>query len=268
LTWSIAGKEIGVVSRKSEITRSIWYDLTAGDAVVPDGLPWEANCSPGILAYHARNSKRKIRVLLYEIQPSTYDRLVDSLNQHLPTLGYIGLEEHRWYYPSDQSVEVWAFCGSGAQAETGWLYGGDAVLTLNDPNAITDWAMRSSYSADVAEKTPWHRSVSTMGCNPHGLKRLNFDIRQGWFEKLSQQEVACPRYRDLLLVKIQRDRGAQFAYLLSEPERWKAVAEQTARNAFRRYDLTVTTAWRKSQPLEYDELKRELFLTETERREP
>jgi len=259
---NLIGKEVGVAKSMRAVTGSGWYDLTAGDGVAADGLPWERNCSPGILAYHARNVGKPVDVSLYEIKTGTYDRLVASLVEHLPALDYSRVDDATWRWTD--LVCIRAFHGSGSDADLSLIQRGTSVFALNDPNAITDFAMRPTFAVEVAERTPWFRSLSTLGCNPAGLKRLSADERRNWFRLLQQQERALPQHRDLLLAAIERD-DAQWAYLMGEPMKWKSVMEAAARSSFQRFKLTITAAWWRTQQPAYDELKRQLFLTRGER---
>jgi hypothetical protein len=261
---SLIGKEVGVVNSKPDIGRSVWFDLTAGDGVAVDELQWERNCSPGILAYHATNSTKPVDILLYEIKPATFRRLLDSLSANLPRLGYTTQGEGAWMLGS--RVRLRAYCGSGSDADLLGVRRGDAVFAVNDPNSITDWAMRPKFAAEIGDRTLWFRSLSTMGCNTGGLKRLDIEQRRQWFDLLADQEAALPRYRDLLLTAIDGD-DAQWAYLMSEPIKWKGTIEVTARSSFRRFNLEIAAAWYRRDVDSYSALKRHLFLTAPERKE-
>lgn len=161
----IIGKEVGAARHIAAIERCIWIDLTAGDGIPADELPWERDCSPG--------------------------------------------------------------------------------------------------AKEIADRTPWFRSISTMGCNTGGLMRLNSDERAEWFDRIQEQEGALPRHRDLLLAAIQSD-SAKWAYLLCEPVKWRDEMERQARDSFGRFGFGLDMAWFGSQRPAYEALKRRLFLTRTE----
>lgn len=262
LMRSLIGKEVGVSKVMGAVKRCVWYDLTAGDAAPITDMEWTSSCSPGILANHARNVGKPTYVFLYEIKPATYDRLVAILEAALPTLGYRQAGPNTWLH--GEHVYLTAMNGSGADASIGLIQRGDAVFALNDPNAITEWAMRPTFASEIAGITPWFRSLSTLGCNPAGLKRLSIDERRGWFDLIRSQELACPQYRDLLLCAIERD-ASQWAYLMSEPTKWRGYMEATARTAFKRHGASLTAAWWRQAPEPYAELKRQLFFTTKER---
>jgi hypothetical protein len=258
----VIGAEVGVANSKREIQRLLWLDLSAGDAIVPDGMDWERNCSPGLLAYHARGCAKPVEIVLYEIKPATFDRLMVELDRHLPAFGYVRIGETSWRF--EQSVTLRAVNDSGAQAS---LYGVGttaAVLVLNDPNAITDWVMRPTFAQEVCSRTLWFRSVSTMGCNPAGLKRLGLDERLRWFDLIDQQEASLPPHRDLLLAAIRKD-DAQWAYLLAEPAKWTDRVHRAVVAEFRKRGMGIDLAWYRTEPERYQEIKRRLFLTKAER---
>lgn len=261
LMSAMFGKENGAAQNMPAILRHRWLDLTAGDGVPEDGMDWRYNCSPGIVAYHATKSAKPVQATLYEIQPATFDRLIRSLETHLPNLGYERIGDTSWRF---EHAALDAVCGNGAEVEVHDIRRTDAVLVSNDPNAITTWAMRPTFAQEVADRAWCFRSVSTMGCNVGGLKRSEPTTRGGWFELTKQQEAALPRYRDLLLAAIEGD-SAQWAYLLSEPIRWKPSVRPVVQNAFKRYGYALEMAWHRSQPESYEDIKARLFLTREER---
>lgn len=262
LMTALVGKEVGAASHIGTIECLQWIDLTAGDGLVPDGLRWDRNCSPGILARHARASTKPVIVTMLERQASTYDRLLASLAAELPALGYTG------------AGSLWS-CGN-AMIEVVNTSGADvglrrvdrkvAVLATNDPNAICDWAMRPTFAAEVRARTPWFRSISTMGCNTGGLMRLSREDRDHWFELIAQQRRELPAHHDLLLARIERD-CAKWGYLLCEPRRWRQEAEATVRESFAAHGMTVQTAWMRTDPGLFAAIQDYLFLTAQERAE-
>lgn len=257
---SFVGQEVGVASMMSAIGRHQWIDLTAGDGVTDH--EWKRNCSPGILASYAASAKKPVVVRLNEIQTSTFDRLIASLEANLPGLGYTRVSECSWRIP--ERVMLYATNQSGHNIDVSNTQRADAVLILNDPNAITDWAMRPSLAAEIAALTPWSRSLSTMGCNAAGLKRLDSETRSGWFDHVEDQQAALPRYRDLLLASIDKD-DAQWAYLISDPGKWRPKTERVVQTAFKKVDRTATMAWFRTGPVAFEAMKQVLFLTKKER---
>jgi hypothetical protein len=266
LMSSIYGREIGVVNKGPRhhrgLQRLVWIDLTAGDGIPEDGMDWHRNCSPGINAYHAIRSAKPVDITLYEIKPATFDRLIESLAAHLPDLGYERINATVWHY--QDRVVLRAICGNGAEAPVAHIRNTDAVLVSNDPNAITTWAMRPTFAEEIASRAWCFRSISTMGCNPAGLKRLDLTVRGEWFELIGQQEAAVPGHRDLLLAAIKGD-SAQWAYLLNEPEKWRPSVERIARTAFGHSGYSLETAWYRHESEQFKELKEKLFFRREER---
>lgn len=277
LMRSITGQEIGVANstgnRMSAIDRLVFYDLTAGDGVAPDGVDWLKGCSPGILAHCAAKSAKPVLILLHEIQANTYGRLLDNLAGpfNLVQLGFERESDSVWRL--DDRVEIRAIHGSGHAADVSFLSDRDAVLVFNDPNAITEWAMRDSFAQEIKDQGTWCcRMLSTMGCNPAGLKRLrlgqsldeNRVERIDWFGLIDAQQSACPGYRDMLLAAIERD-DAQWAYLLSTSQNWRDTTEAVVRSAFKRVGRTAEMAWWRRAPALFEETKLRLFLTRKER---
>jgi hypothetical protein len=261
LMSSVVGQEVGVAV-KLDVDRLVWIDLTAGDAAPVDGEKWNRSCSPGILAHHAAHSRKPVEIVLHEIQPATFDRLCGNLERFLPDLGYEKDGDSVWRL--DGSVSITAINASGHDADVAFISNRDAVFVLNDPNAITEWAMRPTFAREIVDRTWCFRSLSTMGCNPAGIKRLPFEERQAWFDMIGTQQNTLPHYRDLLLAAIERDE-AQWAYLLCTSAKWRTTSENVVSTAFRRTGRTAAMTWFGVDPLGFEETKRFLFLTKKER---
>lgn len=264
LMSSILGQEVGAANSMRAAERMAWIDLTAGDAALVDGVDWHRGCSPGILAHHALNARKPIGIVLHEIQPATYDRLISNLEAHLPALGYTRDTDTCWR--AKGHIALHALNISGREAAVDFVQKTDAVFVLNDPNAITEWAMRDTFAQEIKQRTWLFRSLSTMGCNPAGLKRLPLEERRAWFDLIGGQQQALPGYRDLFLAAIERDE-AQWAYLVSTPEKWRQSTESVVRTAFSRCGRTAATSWFRREPDRFEETKRSLFLTKKELRE-
>lgn len=262
--WSIVGQEAGAIAALGGVQLGAWYDLTAGDAAIIPGEMWHRACSPGILAYHATQCRVPVHVRLHEIQPATYDRLTDNLSAYLPALGYGATSPSTWTHPRNGST-VTAHNLSGSHADVTDIDGDAAVFVVNDPNAIIDWAMRPTFAAEIAARTGLFRCLSTMGCNPAGLKRLTIDERIKWFATVREQQQAMPHYRDLSLAALDRDE-AQWAYLVatSDKPKWRAKADQAARKSAKNCNRSVSIAWWRQEPGQFDDLLLRLFLQKSE----
>lgn len=258
--WSIVGQEAGVIPNLG-VRHGIWYDLTAGDAAPVDGIAWERACSPGILAYHAAKCRIPIHVRLYEIKTGTFDRLIGNLSEHLPALGFAAYGT-AWTHPGSGST-VTAHNLSGADADATDVHGATGVFVVNDPNAITEWAMRSTFPAEIAVRTRWSRCLSTMGCNPAGIKRLAIEERINWFSAVHEQQIALPGYRDLSLAALDRDE-AQWAYLVATSDKWREKTDQAARKSAKSCNRSVSLAWWRQDEERFAELLMRLFLQKSE----
>lgn len=279
LMRGLVGEEVGVVGNLYRVDRLAWIDLNAGDAVPAHEGRWRDSCSPGILAYHATNARKPVQVDLYEKDPAVYSRLVSRLAAELAELGYARHSESEWRIGS--RVRLMAFNRDGRDAPVGHIGRRDAALVLHDPNAITEWAMRSTFPAEVADRTEWFRSFSTLGCNVCGIKRTPlsgpeplFDDgmspteRRNWFKLLATQEETIPKKRDLLLIAIEHD-CAQWAYLLSTATTgaWRDKTEARVKAAFGGTGLAAEMAWMQRDHDNYERIKRTLFLTQKELRD-
>jgi hypothetical protein len=259
--WSIVGQEAGAIPNLGA-QDCAWYDLTAGDAALIPGQMWHRSCSPGILAYHASQCRVPVHVRLHEIQTATYDRLLGNLGSYLPALGYGPTTPSVWTHPVSGST-VAAHNLRGAEADVTDIDRDTAVFVVNDPNAIIDWAMRPTFTAEIADRTGLSRGLSTMGCNPAGLKRLTIDERIKWFATVREQQQAMPHYRDLSLAALDRDE-AQWAYLVATSDKWRPKTDQAARKSAKNCKRSVSIAWWRQNPSQFDDLLLRLFLQKSE----
>lgn len=260
--WSIVGQEAGAIANLRGAQCGTWYDLTAGDAALIPGEMWHRSCSPGILAYHAAQCRIPVHVRLHEIQAATYDRLLSNLDTYLPALGYGIASPDTWSHPVSGST-VTAHNLSGAEADASDINRDTAVFVVNDPNAIIDWAMRDTFPAEISASTGLFRCLSTMGCNPAGLKRLTIDERIKWFATVRDQQQAMPNYRDLSIAALDRDE-AQWAYLVATSGKWRAKTDQAARKSAKSCNRSVSIAWWRQNANEFDALMLRLFLQKSE----
>lgn len=258
---SIAGQECGAIP-KLGAKRGTWYDLTAGDAALVPGEMWHRSCSPGILAYYASQCQIPVHVRLHEIQAGTYDRLAGNLDNYLPTLGYGGTTPNTWTHPGNGSI-VTAHNLSGAESDVSDVDCDTAVFVVNDPNAITEWAMRPTFAAEIAERTWLSRCLSTMGCNPAGIKRGSITERINWFATVRAQQQAMPEYRDLSLAALDRDE-AQWAYLVATSDKWRVETDRAANKSAKSCKRSVSIAWWRREPDRFDDLLLRLFLQKSE----
>lgn len=265
-------------------------DLTAGDGAPAYGSPWSTSCSPGIIASLALTSRKPVVIDLYERDQDTYNTLISNLAKRLPVLGYQRTADDRWRYGG-----IWLRASNhdGRDASIDHLAQGhqDAVLALNDPNLITDWAMRPGFMKETLTcgtrfggngKVSGFRVMHTLGCNVGGAKRTPFqkgdqappdddhrsmDLkeRRNWFNLIEEQCAHLPAHHDLALAAFERD-PAQWAYLFTTPKksRWYADTEADIRAAFHAVGRTGEIAFYRRDNERFERLKNRLLLTKTE----
>lgn len=280
LVWEFVAREVRAANHpKLWFDRLVWFDLTAGDAIPAYEAEWHTACSPGILAFQASQSVKPVWVALYERAPETYAKLLASLAEHLPTLGYEQIADRVWRI--GDRVMLWAQNDDGRTAKTTELCRPHAVLVLNDPNAITGWAMRAGFAAEIQQRASGLRILSTLGCNVTGIKRAPYERdtlslgdgveimslteRKAWFGLIDEQVNALPRRHDLLLTSFERDRD-QWAYMLWQPDkpRWRDDAEADVRTAFASVGRPGQMAWLKTDRPGFEAMQAKLFLTSKE----
>lgn len=255
----VVGREAGVVWRTYTTRRYRLFDLTAGDGV-GDGSTglWERDSSPGILAHHAAWLGLRgvsAHVLLTERASATFTELMDNLLRELPIRGWEQIGEAHWV------------CGM-AELEANQLdslelapefHPDDIVFANNDPNTIKDWA----FPPLMVQNAPrMITTLSTLGCNVGGLKRLDEEERLLWFEHVRKIEGTTSRWHDVVLANIDRD-PAQWAYCLSTPSKWREQVQGDITKAFAP-TFAMNVAWR-SDGSAYRRMQDELFRTSKER---
>jgi hypothetical protein len=253
------GEEVGAIKRLPQITRAVWFDLTAGD-----GIGWPDGCSPGLLVRHALNLTVDCHIRLHETDPVHYTRLLETLNEHLPRLGFMHLSPGHWYGKTRHGREIilLVIFGSGHEAVNSFIQRGDAALVLMDPNAITYWAWGATFADEIAAATKWFRSFSVMGCNPSGIQGvLSRERRDEWFSWIDDQVRALPAYpkQDLLLVRLERD-AAKWGYMMRTAVAWRERTEKYVRKAFADVGAGVEISWYRLDPDHFKAIENKLFL--------
>jgi hypothetical protein len=248
-------RDLGVPARQLFL-----YDLAAGDAAPDPGRPWKYGSSPGILSHHARYPRCGVPVHLgmWETAPATYGRLVETMHEEMPALGYdkngVGLWTCR-----DGAVTVEAAHGDGRGVPLERLGYGDYVLINNDPNHVKDWVMpvRWGRGANVL-------SLTSMGCNVGGLLRLDLVERELWVAHVSAVLGAVTQTQDALIIAIDGD-GSRWGYLLVTAEAWWLRDERRVQKIYATYGFTLRTAWWGHQRGRFNGIGDYLMLTGEER---
>lgn len=264
----IFSQEIGVLSTRKfdDVPGAFWVDLTAGDGVAgSDEGPWRKNCSPGILAYHAKfaGNKKPVRVELFEKAPRNFAHLLGVLESELPPLGYVRLANNEWCAREGLTL----FRVNNASSSTfdpNTITEDWAVQVVNDPNSINSWAMDPRLLAVIKGRTWACLGMSTMGCNVGGTKRLSREERDVWYHHVRAQAKGLHQYHDLFLAAIERD-ASQWAYLITAPKKWRLRVAALADEAFQKRDFSLEKYWLHVDIDGFRSLLDRLFLTNDER---
>ena len=230
----------------------IYIDLCAGD-----GKPsyFSGYSSPEIIQKHA-NYLRKMRgdnaaiVILVEQDPATFDRLKQSPHaQHKNDYLIQGNSKS-----PDVIAQIKEIISEHCTPYS-------PCFIHNDPNKVSDFAI----TGELLKLLPrYTTSLSTMGCNVSGLKRLPLSDRQGWFSNVDLliDAVNSVKCHDAHLVSLHQDK-AQWAYLVTNPRKWNDEICQDVEKAFGYWTKGLDSAWL-SSPDQFNNLVRTLFLTKKE----
>lgn len=254
----LLGREAGVLkSNPLRFSKYAIVDLTAGDGV-PYRNEFTLGCSPGIILKHAYwiacNTKTILdtQVLFIEKQPATYDALSTNITagwQKMlvkPTKWHIGISA-KCQDAKDFLFPKWA----------------DAAFIYNDPNHIEDWCLTPEMLASAPEFTT---SLSTLGCNVGGMKRLDLDRRELWFDRINMVTSSIVRpWHDACLLSVG---GAdQWAYLVTAPTKWRDQISGdclAAAGKMEGREADPQIAWFKQDSAAFLALQQYLFLTKAE----
>lgn len=131
----------------------------------------------------------------------------------------------------------------------------------NDPNKIVDFAITKALLQILP---PFTTSLSTMGCNVAGIKRLPLEARLLWFECIYAfvsfiNQMPC---HDAYLSTLRKDKS-QWAYLITTPAKWRDQTARDVTRAFHSWPFGIDGSWLSSRD-QFDLLIRRLFLTKKE----
>ena len=198
-------------------------DLCAGD-----GRPsFESQTSsPEIIQKHIRSLKKFgvefIPPLFVERNKASFDCLNkkigigDAVNFDATSNDFLGLVEKRV---------------SGHQEFTTFIH--------NDPNLVSDWAITLSLLSLLHPSA--FTTYSTLGCNVGGLKRLPLESRIKWRERVESLLSFIPSHHSAILATLDGD-CAQWAYLITVPERWIEKTTTEVQKAFSKTPFETTIA--------------------------
>lgn len=283
----ILGSEFGVTSRPQfdNLSAYIVIDLTAGDGVpvTRDGelIPvFNEGCSPGICLKHLdhrakRHPDKPAVWIAIEKQPETFQQLWKNVSSHLEQLGgWHGTDQKIYEAP----VPEWNSQKEGCKLILLNMNSHEfllhkpltqlnldnecAVFLYNDPNHIEDWCLSEQLVRSLPRLTT---SLSTLGCNVGGMKRLEIGKRRQWFDRVDMIAGTLQEWHDACLFSIGGP--DQWAYLITAPTKWRDRISESCRKAAkqvvgRKADASIT--WLKENQGDFKDHQRKLFLTKQE----
>lgn len=268
----LLGREVGVsTSTKLQGHDVHIIDLCSGDGVVADDQRWDHSCSPGIIARHAawaaRNGKT-VFVWGHEVATGTYDKLLASLNTHLPELGYsrASSDGDWWNYSHrpfhEGSVQYHTRNVNSSTVEFPMIGEGSLVFILNDPNTIHKWAANARAIRQMVNRGAWVTTLHTMGCNAGGLKRIDYESRMGWQNYIDEVLEYVDKRRQTCVIACIDGDESQWGYLITYPNKWGDKLKTDLEKAFaaHRHPLRIAEHGKD----EFEDILDYLFLTRKE----
>lgn len=261
------------------VSEMIFYDMTAGDGVpfVPVGQqsfihdPGEQfqqfirGCSPGIFLRHihllAANTSKPVLLTSCEKQSGTHARLVQNTAEWLGATGWQQVE--RGVYASGSALARY-LCLDAKEMRPPGTDRDASCFVYNDPNHIEHWSLTPEFLRGCPKFTT---SLSTLGCNVGGLKRIEEEKRREWYGRV---EVLCDSFlrpwHDACLFSIGD--ADQWAYLVTAPMKWRERITKECMDAASKLEKLVSApprvVWRKDDPAAFYQMQRFLFLTKDE----
>ena len=229
---------------------ALWIDLTAGDGEPTKIEKPENSCSAGIFAKHASfvvEKEKPLSVQLFEVNPHTHDKLY--LNIH-----------GRWFEQFPNTRSAINTINDDSSKYKLKVSDSTACFLYNDPNSIDDWAFTKSF---LDSTPPFTRTLTTMGCNVGGLKRVLSDSPERsdkWRENI--ETLFMLQRHELVLLAVGD--ASQWAYLISTPDKWLEQTVELCKKAHsfqtqtKREPRVITT----KEPKKFDLLLDELLMTQ------
>lgn len=249
---SVVGRLAGAFTKIRFLhTPFFFIDLCAGDGSPSYYSDWS---SPQILHYHANKLREAMGeesavIILVEKDRATFDKLQKAFPAHKNT--YLIHGDSKSPDVITQIAEIIKTKGKSSSP----------CFVHNDPNKVTDWAITPELLKVLPRYTT---SLTTMGCNVGGLKRLDLEARERWFEYVhvlgkSVRSINC---HNAYLASLVNDK-AQWAYLVTAPSKWERDVVRDVKSAFKDWPCGVEGAWL-SDTQKFEALIRSLFLTKKE----
>lgn len=249
----LLGREVGTLrANRLDIANYLIVDLTAGDGIPYAGKTFWKGCSPGIILHHTKyvysQTKVNCSVLMLEKQHETWLELLANIQSQY----------------DNEEVMINALCADSKTYDFSELdFEDQAVFIYNDPNHIEDWCLTPQILARAPKFTT---SLSTLGCNVGGMKRLDLDKRELWFDRINMvtKSIVQP-WHDACLLSVG---GAdQWAYLMTAPAKWRDQITSdclAAASKMEGREADPQIAWFKQDPSTFLSLQKYLFLTKAE----
>lgn len=258
------------------VREALFYDMTAGDGVpylsaeqqsfgLDQSQHFMKGCSPGIFLRHTQwlldKTNRPVLLTSCEKQAATYAELVRNTGAWLHAAGWQELE--RGVHVSGNGMARYIHSNAQDMQPPG-INRDASCFIYNDPNHIEDWSLTPNFLQNCPKFTT---SLSTLGCNVGGLKRIEEDKRREWFMRV---ELLCDSllqgWHDACLFSVG---GAdQWAYLITAPVKWRKEITAECLKAASKLEKKITAppqvVWRKDDPAGFYQLQRFLFLTKEE----
>lgn len=230
---SLIGQECGVMISSERYGRSYPFrpyfviDLCAGDG----RSSFESDTSsPAVIqkhmAYLTRNRVPIIEPVFCEKNKAAFDHLKKQIK--------IGTAVNA----DARSIEFLDFINERISGRSDFT-----TFIHNDPNLVMDWAITEALLnlLNVSAFTTY----STLGCNVGGVKRLPFENRLKWRLNVESLLKTVPAHHCAILVSLEGD-AAQWAYLVTVPNRWLEKTFKVTQKAFRKtpFEVIVNVARR------------------------
>lgn len=277
---AMLGKEVSAgryVAPKLRVplNQMAWFDLTAGDGATGE---FSGDASPLIFARHGLyrySGSVPISIHLTERSPNTYVALLVNLAIYMPGLTnkpslmrYVRSQENLWLATDHKtSLSTW---NADAQATDFSKYGlGDWLFINNDPNNVHQLILNGEAVAAAVDRGVRLSAMTTMGCNPGGLKRLPPEQREAWFEKVRTMNRIIRPLKTItnLLIEIKND-SAKWAYLLTWPVKWTSGDDRKViETIYKRQGLSVSIFSFRDEPDEFESCLVRLFLQKNEQKQ-
>ena len=266
----LIGRECGVFTNSGFMRSYNIIDLTAGDGVAPDG-EFGKRCSPGIALGHINWLNEKcvvadFRYMGIEKQPETYEKLVSNCDQRIDQ-SWARSKGESIFTAKNKNCTIELINGDSTEIVYPLFennYGkNDGVFIYNDPNHVNEWCITRDMLKTLP---PLTTSLSTLGCNVGGLKRLSRETRQQWFKRVDLVTTFLVKdWHDACLFSLG---GAdQWAYLITAPAKWRDKITTECLNAAKKVEGRVVDPemfWYRQNRDGFKRLQDCLFLTKKE----